>query len=215
VVDPSGQFETGDPVKWKNELKIRNRLFEKDGKRFVELFVAPRGDLRYTLDGSEPREGQPYTGQPVEIGDGEILMRVFAQADGLEAKEDFRFPAKGQKGIKIDPVKPVALKPRGMKKLDSRAKTFEGLDLASQKSIELEGVAMTVGQGSKMVNITIGEFPVEADFLESLLKKALEKFDPDTPVTLSFKKASFKSGHDLEEFIKKLGIEVKQEEISQ
>src|SRR5262249_44388789 len=57
VVDVSGQYETGDPVIWSNQLVLRNRLNEKGAKRSVELFVAPRGEIRYTLDGSEPREG--------------------------------------------------------------------------------------------------------------------------------------------------------------
>ncbi len=71
VCDVSGQYETGDPVTWSNQLVLRNRLSEQAGRRMVELFVAPRGDIRYTLDGSEPREGTPYSG-PVDIGDGDV-----------------------------------------------------------------------------------------------------------------------------------------------
>ena len=92
---------------WSNKLVLRNQLSEKGGKRSVELFVAPRGAIRYTLDGSEPREGTPYEG-PIAIGDGEVLLRAFAEADGLEAKAEFRFPAKGKKGVQIDDVKPGA-----------------------------------------------------------------------------------------------------------
>ena len=33
VMDPSGQYETGDVVTWSNKLVLRNRLTEKDGKR--------------------------------------------------------------------------------------------------------------------------------------------------------------------------------------
>ncbi|MCA9988022.1 MAG: DUF499 domain-containing protein, partial [Anaerolineales bacterium] len=95
VVDPSGQYETGDAVTWSNKLALRNKLSEQNGERQVTLLVAPRGEIRYTLDGSEPRDGIAYDG-PVIIGNGEVLMRVFAMADGLEAKEEFRFPAKGK-----------------------------------------------------------------------------------------------------------------------
>src|SRR5690606_35590597 len=105
---------------------LRNRLDEQHGKRLVELFVAPRGEIRYTLDGSEPREGSVYEG-PVDIGDGEVLLRAFAVADGVEAKEDFRFPPKGKKGVRIDDTKPARLVPNKGQKLDSRALTFEGL----------------------------------------------------------------------------------------
>jgi hypothetical protein len=60
AVDPSGQFETGDVVSWSNKLVLRNMLSEKGGKRTFELFVAPQGNIRYTVDGSEPREGIFY-----------------------------------------------------------------------------------------------------------------------------------------------------------
>ena len=73
VCDPSGQYETGDPVTWSNRLILRNQLTEKDGKRTVELLVAPKGTIRYTLDGSEPRDGSAYDG-PIDIGDGDVLL---------------------------------------------------------------------------------------------------------------------------------------------
>ena len=60
VMDPSGQYETGNPVTWSDKLVLHNRLFEEKGARTVELFVAPKGTIRYTLDGSEPREGTLY-----------------------------------------------------------------------------------------------------------------------------------------------------------
>jgi hypothetical protein len=153
AVDPSGQFETGDVVTWSNKLVLRNLLSEKDGKRTVKLFVAPTGIIRYTLDGSEPREGVSYL-EPVEIGDGDVLMRVFAEAEGLEAKNEFRFPAKGKKGVQIDDVQPGSIVSRTGRKLDSRAKTFEGLKQAGEKSASFEGVVLTVGQGTRMVQLS-------------------------------------------------------------
>ena len=59
AIDPSGQYETGDVTTWANKLVLRNRLVEKGGKRAVELLVAPKGAIRYSLDGREPREGTP------------------------------------------------------------------------------------------------------------------------------------------------------------
>src|SRR4029450_13103059 len=96
-MDPSGHYETGDVVNWSNKLVLRNRLTEAGGKRTIELLVAPTGEGRYTLDGSEPREGMLYD-KPVDIGDGEVLLRAFAAASGLAGKAGFRFPARGQQG---------------------------------------------------------------------------------------------------------------------
>ena len=214
VLDPSGQFETGDPVTWTNKLVLRNQLTEKAGKRQVELLVAPRGSIRYTLDGSEPREGTPYEG-PVAIGDGDVLMRAFAEADMLEAKADFRFPAKGKKGVQIDDVRPGRLVSRTGRKLDSRAKTFEALKQAAEKSATFEGIVLTVGQGAQMIAINVGEIPVDSNFITELLTKVLEKFSADTPITMIFRKAHFASGHDLKDFAAKLGIELHTGDIEQ
>jgi Fn3 associated len=214
VCDPSGQYDTGDPVTWSNKLSLRNLLSEKEGKRGVGLFVAPKGAIRYTLDGSEPREGMAYKG-PITIGDGEVHIRTFAEADGLEAKAEFRFPAKGRHGVQIDDVKPSRLISRSGRKLDSRGKTFEGLKQAAEKSVTFEGIALTVGQGGRMIAVHVGEIAVEAAFIEALLSKVLEKFTPDTPVAMTFRKAHFASGHDLKDFAAKLGIELQTEDVDQ
>jgi Protein of unknown function (DUF499)/Fn3 associated len=214
VLDPSGQYEKGTPVTWTNTLVLRNELIEKNGKRRVELFVAPKGEIRYTLDGSEPREGTLYKGA-IDIGDGEALVRAFAEVDRLETKAEFRFPAKGNQGVPIDPVKPGCLVSRSGRKLDSRSKTFEGLKQATEKSITFEGITLTVGQGSQMIGINIGEIAVDAAFIESLLMKVLEKFASDTLVTMTFRKGNFPSGHDLSDFADKLGIELQVGDVEQ
>jgi hypothetical protein len=209
-----GQYETGDPVTWSNKLVLRNQLTEKAGERCVEIFVAPKGTIRYTLDGSEPRDGSKYI-DPLAIDNREVLIRAFADADGLEAKAEFRFPAKGKKGVQIDEVKPGRLVSRTGRKLDSRGKTFEGLKQAADKSATFEGLVLTVGQGNQMIAVNVGEIAVEGAFIEALLTKVLEKFTPDTPVTMTFRKAHFASGHDLKDFAGKLGIELQPSDVEQ
>lgn len=214
VVDPSGQYESGEVVTWSNKLVLRNNLTEDSGKRTVELLAAPTGKIRYTLGGEEPREGVLYD-KPVEIGDGETLVRVFAEASGLEAKAEFRYPAKGKKGVQVDDVKPGRLVSRTGRKLDSRTKTFEGLKQAADKSVEFEGVVITVGQGNQMVGVTVGEVRVNATFIEDILKTVLSKFEPTTPVTMTFRKAHFNSGHDLKDLAEKLGFELNSGDVEQ
>lgn len=214
VVDSSGQYETGDVVTWSNKLALRNFLEETNGKRTVTLLVAPTGKIRYTLDGSEPREGINYE-KPIEIGDGEILLRAFAESSGLETKEEFKFQAKGKKGLQIDSVKPARIVSRSRQRLDSRAKTYDGLKIAGEKSAKFEGVTLSVGQGNQVIGVTVGEIEVDAVFIEAILKTVLEKFEPTTPITMTFRKASFASGHDLQEFADKLGLELQASEVEQ
>ena len=215
VTDPSGQYETGEPKEWTNRLVLRNELREESEKRVVALFVAPRGEIRFTLDGSEPREGTPYD-TPITIDDGEVRLRAFASADGLEAKDEFRFQAKGRSGVQIDDTLPARMiSRRGPHKLDSRGATFDGLKHAADKTVGFEKVTLTVGQGSQIATVMIGEVKVDAPFLTQLLENVLQKFAPDTPVTMTFLKAHFASGHDLKDFCEKVGIVVTQGSVEQ
>ena len=86
AIDPTDKNQTGNPKTWTNTLVIRNRFNEIS--RQVELFVAPKGSIRYTLDGSEPRNGLSYTG-PITIGDQAAKISVFAECEDLEATRHY------------------------------------------------------------------------------------------------------------------------------
>ncbi len=215
VRDPSGQYEAGDAVTWTNDLTLRTNLHDEGAKRTVELLVAPRGSIRYTTDGSEPREGTPFV-KPFEIDDSDVLIRAFAEADGLEAKKEFRFPARGKPGVQIDPAKPAKFQARGAaRSFDSRANTYAGLSDARERSATFEGVVLTVGQGARSISVTVGEIAVEPAFIESLLNAVAAQFPPDAPVTMNFRKASFQSGHDLQAFADRFGIHLRADNVEQ
>lgn len=215
AVDPTGVCETGDPVTWSNRLVIRNRLTDEAGERRVELLAAPRGDLRYTLDGSTPRDGQVYTA-PVTISDGDVVMRVFASADHLEATAEFRFGPRGKKGVQIDEGKSVYLADlRSGKKLDSRANTFAALADARTAGTTFEQVTLEIGANSRAIRISVGDLTVTPGFIETLLNAALTQFDPTTPISMIFMNAHFATGHDLKQFADKYRLDIRQEEIRQ
>jgi len=212
VVDPSGKNLTGGSVAWQRKLLIRNELDEATRK--VILSVVPRGIIRYTLDGSEPRNGLEYR-EPVNIGNAETKIYVYAEADGLEMHDEFAFSAKGEKGVKIKQEKPAMLTSQKFKRLDSSTKAFEGLNIAKEKNIEFEQVALTIGSGSQVISLTLGEIRAKATFIEEILSKLQDLVDPSAPIVLQFKRAHFATGYDLEQFIETLGIELENGEVVQ
>ena len=212
AIDPTGKNEKGSPATWENKLTLRNYFDDK--ARTVELLVAPKGNIRYTLDGAEARNGIEYS-NPIEIGDEETAVYVFAECDRLEAKATFRFPAAGSDKVVIIKDKPATLNSPTPKKLNNAAKTYEGLKLAKDKGITFEQVMIMIGSGSKTISLSLGEFMIEAEFIEKTLSHLQTLVPPDSPVVMSFKKVHTQTGFDLEQFVKTLGIELANGEVIQ
>jgi hypothetical protein len=81
--------------------------------------------------------------------------------------------------------------------------------------VAFEGLYLAVGQGNQMMAFNVGEIKVDPEFIQTLLDKFLEKFSPDAPVSMSFRKAHFETGYDLKEFAQKMELELQQGEIEQ
>jgi hypothetical protein len=214
VIDPTKTNLTGDVRTWTNKLVIRNKLDETS--RRVELFVVPRGNIKYTLDGSEPRNGLAYK-EPIQLEDKQTKILVFAECEGLEARREFTFKASGSKEITIKKEKPATLKcTSSPKKLDSTTKTYEALKIAQEKSIEFEQVTLNIGSSPRNIYLSLGEMRIKAEFLEEELQHLQSLLlEPNAPIVMSFKKAYTQTGFDLEEFTKKLGIEINHDEVEQ
>lgn len=214
AVDPNGQFDTGDSVSWENQLKIR-ALLTAGQSRTVELRVVPSGTLRYSLDGSEPRNGNEYTG-PIDIGNGAIKVLVFAEGGGLEQKERFEYPAIGetnQQKIVIDKAAPATL--NGLKRLGSRQDVFLALDFFKTRSTQVEKIQVMAGTNPAVAQFGLGEVQVGAEQLEVLLNQITGLLDASAPVAMSVSRIHFASGQDLLDFCEANGFAVVASEIQQ
>lgn len=216
IVDPTNQHDTGDPVVYKNLLTLRNELVPKDGKRYVQLSVAPSATIKYTLDGTEPRNGQIYTA-PIEIADTATTVYVFAESHGVETKQNFNFPAKGQSGVVINDTKPASLISKsGPKSLDGTAKTFEAIKMAKDSQATFEDVYVTIGKTNPTATLNFTGLNLSGPQIEDIVTKLQSLFADNTaPVTMRFKRAKFPSGHDLKAFAEKVGISLGDGEVEQ
>ncbi|OQY49645.1 MAG: hypothetical protein B6230_07770 [Desulfobacteraceae bacterium 4572_89] len=212
AVDPTGKNQTGDPTTWNNRLVIRNK-FNKT-TRTLELFVAPKGSIKYTIDGSEPRNGNAYT-DPIQLVNEETSVYVFAECEGLDAKRTFTFAGVDDKDVPIKSEVPAVLYAPAPKRLDNSSKTYDGLKLAKEKGVQFEMVTLQVGSAPKTAHLSMGEMKLNAEFIEKELTHLQSLMSPDAPVVFSFKKAHFATGFDLEQFAKSLGIEIQQGEVEQ
>ena len=214
AVDPNGQFDTGDSVSWENQLMIRAKLTGGQ-PRTVELFVVPSGSLRYSLDGSEPRNGTEYAA-PLDIGNGAVKLLVFADGNGLEKKERFEYPAVGeihQPQALVDKAAPATL--NGLKRLGSRHDVFQALDFFKSRGAQVEKIQVMAGTNPAVAQFGLGEVQVGGEQLEVLLNQITGLLDASAPVAMSVSRIHFASGQDLLDFCQANGLTVVASEIQQ
>ena len=215
AIDPTGKNMTGPAVTWANKLVLRTDFDE--GKRVVTLKVAPRiaeDSIKYTIDGSEPRNGTLYAA-PIPIGKEAVTIHVFAEVQGIEAKREFKFSKAGSDEIPIKRDKPADLIAPKQKQLDNAGKVYEGIRLAKEKKITFEQVMLMIGSAPQAINLALGEITITAEYLEKTLTHLQELLPSNAPVILKFKRLHAPTGFDLEQFIKTLGIEVAPGEVVQ
>ena len=70
AVDSTGEHETGDAREETNPITLKYDYAYRDGARRVTLKAVPLGTIRYTLDGSNPRNGGVCDAGEVLVPDG-------------------------------------------------------------------------------------------------------------------------------------------------
>jgi hypothetical protein len=207
AIDPSGKHETGEAVAWRNRLTLTHEPKEVMRKRTVTLTVKPRGEIRWNLDGTTPREGKVYSG-PFEItGSAEAKVYAYAEADGVSETRTFTIPAVGE-AKKIDPAKPAKAKLAAKQKLATTPSVFTAIKAARKFSAKIGGGLMiSVGKGT--VNAMTKFSPdtlLTAEAVENVIATARAAIGDETAdVELTYQEFSFGSGKDLEDFLSEAG----------
>ena len=225
VKDPTGKFETGDVKCWRNELRLR--VNRRPGTGQAELLLAPaRPDIpiRYTLDGSNPRDGLLYEG-PLEVDSGEVRIEAFAEHEGLEVKESFKLPAErdgGKNGhAALRPDAPARLESSGAYKSPG-VSAAAALDKAEEGGIAFREVQLLFGSGEQSAQLKLGRLEIPAGRLKSLAGAILAPEDGGGPLLpdsagmeLRFKTCLAPDGRALERFLKEAAIAYQSEELRQ
>ena len=215
AVDPDGKHETGEVVPWTNKLTLTHQPKVLPGKRIVELTVKPRGTIHWNTTGANPKDGEIYSG-PIELtGNAEVTVYAYAEDNGVSTSRAFVIPKPDQKGPTVDATKPATLR----KKLDFRgnADAFAAINAVKALQARIGGASIDIGEGTRNVSTQFGsDSVITADHLDLFIANARDAIeDPTADVKLSFRELKFNSGHDLETFLAKLGIEIGADEVEQ
>ncbi|CAI8823424.1 anti-phage-associated DUF499 domain-containing protein [Methylocaldum szegediense] len=216
VKDPSGRYESGPARRWVADLKIRHQVDPLADKRRVTLQCTPRGELFYTLDGSNPKNGIPYEG-PFEIGSQAVRLLVYACAGEASKTADFQIPASGDKTVQIIDTQPARLNSKRVA-LDTTDRVYGVINrFRDRPGTRFKGVRIEIGEGENTVTVRFQEREVTAAMIEGVidsLRQVLNETQAPVAITIA-DGIQFETGFDVKEFAKLVGIELRPGDVIQ
>jgi hypothetical protein len=200
-IDPSGERKTGQVFEFIGKAPIRYGQRATDNGIVLTLETNKNYEVRYTTDGSEPKEnGGIYNGEIV-LPKGCKFVRTVALYDGqvIEQKDisvDVKSAA-GQK--KINETAPLAYRMNAKKQLGDTESSYRELETLSKiDGVFIKGGGAYIFEKSKddnyvEYNASIPYAPGDLQALIDLVRDTSFK-DRDVVVTFEYKELLFTSG---------------------
>jgi hypothetical protein len=216
VVDSKGEHETGDPVIWKNQIVIKNRIIENGSNRKCELKAYPAGtEIKYTADNTDPATSGIEYQEPFDLHEACKVV----QAIGINGRhkstspEIFQIPVRG-KIFEIDPI--IAAKWRHRLTASTTAEVYDLLDdlqSCNAKVSEIQITAMKGGSDCAELIIT-GPTSRDIDEMKGTVK-FLQDLIPQGEISIIIGTCEFDLGSELNKILDLLEIKALPEEITQ
>lgn len=103
---------TGSVLVWKNSIEVKGRDYSQGTERFFEMStIPPDMPVRYTTNGSDPRQGGSSYDGPFPLPAGTKLVQAIAEHSGIQSPiMSVKIGGGTGDGWRIDPAKPLTWK---------------------------------------------------------------------------------------------------------
>lgn len=201
---------TGETKKWTGNVPLRHEQRQNaDGQNVMQLATNKNYEIRYTTDGSNPKEsGGLYSGEIV-LPDGCQFVRVAVYYKGtLVTYEDIRVEAKtGKRKVEIDDAKPLEYTMNIQKRCKDTEETYtEFAKLKLLPGAFVRHFTVTISQKDlpdNYMEISTARVPWDADNLQAtvdLIRDSAFK-DKDVEVEFEYKTILFVTGAAFKQWV--------------
>lgn len=201
-IDSTGEHCTGPTETWKNSINLKYRVYQQGDDWMVELKAYPKGNIRYTTDGSDPKGfGAAYDGSFPITEDCPFVLAI-AQHDGVtSAQEKINVKQHITREVKVDPSQPVTWQHRHSS-LTARA-AFEFMERLSKFQGVAYGVTIDVQANDDKQEISYSgaeSFGLQGEDFEKLVNQ-LQNAMNSSQVFLTIERLQFDKGQQLLDWI--------------
>ena len=208
AVDSSGKHQTGEPTRWTADLTIRHEIHKLGDGRKLDLRCTPAAELRYSRDGTNPKEGTVYSA-PFAVPATACTLLVAAKAGEVEKPAKIQIPADGDDRVIIDEDKPASIPGHKKISIDTTDKVFGFIDDCRERDdILLRGVQIIIGEGEHAVQIRFNERALTAAAIETAIRGVRTAIgDEQAGVQVTVRGGiDFGDGFALKQFAERAGI---------
>jgi len=201
-VDSKGKHEQGKSEPWQNTINLKYWVYQQGEDWMVELEAYPRGDIRYTTNGSDPKSLGATYDAPFPVPKGCQLVLAIASRDGIVSpQEKIDLIEHIEKIVKLDPAKPAVWK-RRHHNLTTRA-AFECMKRLKKFNGIAYGITIDILANDKKQDISYSaadNFSLDGERFEKLVKD-LQGVMAGSQIFLSIERIEFEKGQFLLDWI--------------
>jgi hypothetical protein len=212
-VDSTGEHEKGDVIPWSNKVTLKKRVSGDEKEKTVELKPAPPGaTIRYTTDGSNPKNvGGIYRG-PFDIDRSVSVVLAVADKEGVESDE-MRIDINWKEGTwEILPDKTATWK--HLQKINTTKETYEFIEQLEKYHGKASGINLLV-VGKNWVELTVDDsLPLSGKEIKKAIE-SLREIYADGQVGINTKSLVFDTGQDLKDLADAKKIMIDMDEVAQ
>lgn len=225
-LDSTGEHPTGDPIDWRREINVKYKLVDKADGQYLILQSHPAVKVKYTTDGSDPKEnGGLYDGE-FAIPANTTFIQVVAEYGGeYFAGQSIKVDKKKKPGLNIEPSRPLTLY-RTIRSTDTND-SYENLGMLKKHADSLADVRIILfkmdekNNENGFIELTIdSKIKITPEQVEKAIDNIKDSFINTGRANVEFEcsNISFKSGQSFYDWAneKKIGLsEFRNEEITQ
>ena len=208
AIDSEGNNETGDPVKWKNDITLKYKVVTKENGEYISFEASTNDcDIYYTTDGSSPGEDSGRYVEPFKIPNNSKYIQAVAINEKYNIKSNvLKYEVKDSE-VTVDDHKPVELtqelRPRSTKD------TFQALEFLQETGATVNKAQLIInGRSGEDFSITlminklqISNMDIIEDQLNSVTNNIIK--EKNYEITAVLDKIKFKKGLDFKKWLEK------------
>ncbi len=212
-VDSTGEHDTGDPKTWQNKVTIRHKVQTlPNGTKRVKLKAVPDVPVRYSTDGSNPRNaGGMYDGV-FEIEGETSVVQAVPDVDGMVAEPEVIPIDWDDNGFNLDMEKPATWT-RSVNETTTK-NTYDFLGRMKTYSAKAKGPRITVGDDQWVELSSDAQMSFDGERLEETVEFVRGLVD-EGEVSLQTEGLVFETGQDLTDWTEAAGVDLNPEEVKQ